>query len=287
MRPRGRARPAGTAAARRRRDRPRTGAAARRASTAPPRRPPAWGPRGAPAPGAPVVQALGVGKARTAAGLAGDRRAPARGGAPGGDRRRLRRQLPERRHGDARRRGPRTRPRARGDPRGGPTSRRCGLRRSRRTVVDGAVPGGADRARPPPDARWTDACWRSSSAGCRAGASPRSTPSPRTSSGRRHAAAFDVSIESMEGAAAAAVARGSACPFAELRAVSNLVGERDRARGTCAARSARRPTRRRRRWPASPGIRRWHRRLTVPPSRARRPDRAGHGGTHLEPAPGW
>jgi futalosine hydrolase len=41
---------------------------------------------------------------------------------------------------------------------------------------------------------------------------------------------FDVSIESMEGAAAAAVAARLGVPFAELRAVSNLVGERDRAR---------------------------------------------------------
>ncbi len=40
---------------------------------------------------------------------------------------------------------------------------------------------------------------------------------------------FDVSIESMEGAAAAAVAARLGVPFAELRAVSNLVGERDRA----------------------------------------------------------
>jgi futalosine hydrolase len=41
---------------------------------------------------------------------------------------------------------------------------------------------------------------------------------------------FDVSIESMEGAAAAAVAERLGVPFAELRAVSNLVGDRDRAR---------------------------------------------------------
>jgi len=40
---------------------------------------------------------------------------------------------------------------------------------------------------------------------------------------------FDVAIESMEGAAAAAVAARLGVPFAELRAVSNLVGERDRA----------------------------------------------------------
>lgn len=40
---------------------------------------------------------------------------------------------------------------------------------------------------------------------------------------------FDVSIESMEGAAAAAVAARLGVPFAELRAVSNVVGERDRA----------------------------------------------------------
>jgi futalosine hydrolase len=41
---------------------------------------------------------------------------------------------------------------------------------------------------------------------------------------------FDVAIESMEGAAAAVVAARLGVPFAQLRAVSNLVGERDRAR---------------------------------------------------------
>ena len=41
---------------------------------------------------------------------------------------------------------------------------------------------------------------------------------------------FDVSIESMEGAAAALVAARMGVPFAELRAVSNVVGERDRRR---------------------------------------------------------
>lgn len=41
---------------------------------------------------------------------------------------------------------------------------------------------------------------------------------------------FDVAIESMEGAAAAVVAARLGVPFAELRAVSNLVGERDRSR---------------------------------------------------------
>lgn len=41
---------------------------------------------------------------------------------------------------------------------------------------------------------------------------------------------FDVAIESMEGAAAAAVAARLGVPFAQLRAVSNVVGERDRAR---------------------------------------------------------
>jgi futalosine hydrolase len=41
---------------------------------------------------------------------------------------------------------------------------------------------------------------------------------------------FDVAIESMEGAAAATVAARLDVPFAQLRAVSNLVGERDRAR---------------------------------------------------------
>ena len=42
-------------------------------------------------------------------------------------------------------------------------------------------------------------------------------------------AAFDVSVESMEGAAAALTARTLGVPFAELRAVSNVVGERDKA----------------------------------------------------------
>ncbi len=40
--------------------------------------------------------------------------------------------------------------------------------------------------------------------------------------------AFDVSIESMEGAAAAQVADRLGLPFAEVRGVSNLVGERDK-----------------------------------------------------------
>lgn len=40
--------------------------------------------------------------------------------------------------------------------------------------------------------------------------------------------AFDVSIESMEGAAAAQVADRFGLPFAEVRGVSNLVGERDK-----------------------------------------------------------
>ena len=39
---------------------------------------------------------------------------------------------------------------------------------------------------------------------------------------------FDVSIESMEGAAAAQVADRLGLPFAEIRGVSNLVGERDK-----------------------------------------------------------
>jgi futalosine hydrolase len=43
-------------------------------------------------------------------------------------------------------------------------------------------------------------------------------------------AAFDVSVESMEGAAAAHTARALGVPFAELRAISNVVGERDKAR---------------------------------------------------------
>ena len=41
---------------------------------------------------------------------------------------------------------------------------------------------------------------------------------------------FDVAIESMEGAAAAVVAARLGVPFAELRAVSNVVGERDHRR---------------------------------------------------------
>lgn len=43
-------------------------------------------------------------------------------------------------------------------------------------------------------------------------------------------AAFDVSVESMEGAAAAQTASALGVPFAALRAVSNVVGERDKAR---------------------------------------------------------
>ncbi|MEJ2289456.1 MAG: futalosine hydrolase [Deinococcales bacterium] len=39
---------------------------------------------------------------------------------------------------------------------------------------------------------------------------------------------FDVAIESMEGAAAAQVCLALGVPFAEIRAVSNVVGERDR-----------------------------------------------------------
>lgn len=42
-------------------------------------------------------------------------------------------------------------------------------------------------------------------------------------------ARFDLSIESMEGAAAAQVCLALGVPFAELRAVSNIVGEPDRA----------------------------------------------------------
>lgn len=42
-------------------------------------------------------------------------------------------------------------------------------------------------------------------------------------------ARFDLSIESMEGAAAAQVCNAFGVPFAELRAVSNIVGERDKA----------------------------------------------------------
>lgn len=40
---------------------------------------------------------------------------------------------------------------------------------------------------------------------------------------------FDLSIESMEGAAAAQVCLALGVPFAELRSVSNIVGERDRS----------------------------------------------------------
>jgi len=55
--------------------------------------------------------------------------------------------------------------------------------------------------------------------------------------------AYDVSIESMEGAAAAQAADRLGLPFAEVRGVSNLVGERDKAlwdvrgavRASCAA----------------------------------------------------
>jgi futalosine hydrolase len=39
---------------------------------------------------------------------------------------------------------------------------------------------------------------------------------------------FDVAVESMEGAAAAQVCRALDVPFAELRGVSNIVGERDK-----------------------------------------------------------
>jgi futalosine hydrolase len=39
---------------------------------------------------------------------------------------------------------------------------------------------------------------------------------------------FDVSIESMEGAAAAQVCLATSVPFAEIRSVSNIVGERDK-----------------------------------------------------------
>jgi futalosine hydrolase len=89
-------------------------------------------------------------------------------------------------------------------------------------------PAAPDRA-VPTDARWT---------GLLASASglPRgrfATLDAVTADVERGAAMqrrFDVSIESMEGAAAAAVAARLGVPFAELRAVSNLVGERDRAR---------------------------------------------------------
>ena len=41
---------------------------------------------------------------------------------------------------------------------------------------------------------------------------------------------FGVAVESMEGAAAAQVCTAFSVPFAELRAVSNVVGERDKTR---------------------------------------------------------
>jgi futalosine hydrolase len=47
--------------------------------------------------------------------------------------------------------------------------------------------------------------------------------------GARLQARFDVSVESMEGAAAAQTADRLRVPFTELRAISNVVGERDRA----------------------------------------------------------
>ena len=98
-------------------------------------------------------------------------------------------------------------------------------RSGERTAPASAVP---DRA-VPTDARWT---------GLLASASglPRgrfATLDAVTADVERGAALqrhFDVSIESMEGAAAAAVAVRLGVPFAELRAVSNVVGERDRAR---------------------------------------------------------
>jgi futalosine hydrolase len=43
-----------------------------------------------------------------------------------------------------------------------------------------------------------------------------------------HQARHDVSVESMEGAAAAQVCTALAVPFAELRAISNIVGERNK-----------------------------------------------------------
>lgn len=46
--------------------------------------------------------------------------------------------------------------------------------------------------------------------------------------GERLRQRLDVAVESMEGAAAAQVCLASGVPFAELRAVSNIVGERDR-----------------------------------------------------------
>jgi len=47
--------------------------------------------------------------------------------------------------------------------------------------------------------------------------------------GERLQRRLDLSVESMEGAAAAQVCLGLGVPFAELRAVSNVVGERDRS----------------------------------------------------------
>lgn len=47
--------------------------------------------------------------------------------------------------------------------------------------------------------------------------------------GERLRRAFDVSVESMEGAAAAQVCSALGVPFAELRGISNIVGETDRS----------------------------------------------------------
>jgi len=93
---------------------------------------------------------------------------------------------------------------------------------------DPAAPEGAspDRA-VPTDARWTSVL--ASASGLPRGRF--ATLDAVTADVERGAAMqrrFDVSIESMEGAAAAAVAARLGVPFAELRAVSNVVGERDR-----------------------------------------------------------
>jgi hypothetical protein len=70
---------------------------------------------------------------------------------------------------------------------------------------------------------------------------------------------FDVSIESMEGAAAAAVAAASACRSRSCGRCRTWWASATGRAGTCAAPSARRPTRRRRRSAASPVHPTWDR----------------------------
>jgi futalosine hydrolase len=59
-------------------------------------------------------------------------------------------------------------------------------------------------------------------------AAPSAAPLLRFATSERLQRRFDVAIESMEGAAAAQVCLALGVPFAEIRAVSNVVGERDR-----------------------------------------------------------